>query len=213
MMQTRLESISIGKYTVELFVPDPKTVQEDYRRQILKDGDTPFPYWTKIWPAALSMTEFLSGNTHLIQNKKVLELAAGLGLPSLYSARYANEVCCSDYLPEAVAVMQQSAKHNQLPNMQCMLLNWNHLPEDLIADTLLLSDINYDPIVFEALYLLIQFFLNKGSTVILSTPQRLMAKPFIDRLAVFCIQQRELTVLHLNMPVLTMVMVLKKLPV
>jgi predicted nicotinamide N-methyase len=213
MMQTRLESISIGKYTIELLVPVPESVQQTYRLQIQKDSNTAFPYWTKIWPAAISMTEFLSGNTHLIKNKKVLELAGGLGLPSLYAAHYANEVCCSDYLPEAVAVMEQSVKHNKLTNMQCGLLNWNHLPEDLLADTLLLSDINYDPIVFETLYLLIQGFLNRGCTVILSTPQRLMAKPFIDRLAALCIQQQELTVIHQNMPVLTMVMVLKKLPV
>lgn len=209
-LPTTLQSIPCGTHNIELFVPNPAEVEKRYRQQMQEDAATPFPYWTQIWPAALSMIQFLVQHTHYIQNKKVLELAAGLGLQSLLAAKYATEVCCSDYLPEAILVMQKSVQHNQLRNMYCMLADWNHLPPELTADTLLLSDINYDPAAFEILYAVIQYFLDKCTTIILSTPQRLMAKPFIDRLTPWCIQQQEITVMHAKQPVLTMVMVLKK---
>jgi hypothetical protein len=35
--------------------------------------------------------------------------------------------------------------------MEAALLDWNALPEDLAADVVLLSDINYEPEAFDAL--------------------------------------------------------------
>ncbi len=210
MLSTQLQNISCGSHQIELFVPNADEVQKRYKQQLQLDAPTPFPYWTQVWPAAVAMSQFLDEHTDFIKNKKVLELAAGLGLPSLLAAQYASEVCCSDYLPEAVTVQQQSAKHNQLQNMYCIVADWNSLSTQLSADTLLLSDINYDPAVFEILYQLLHRFLEQGTTIILSTPQRLMAKPFVDRLNKWCILQQEISIIHLHKPVLTMVMVLKK---
>ncbi len=78
--------------------------------------------------------------------------------------------------------MQQSIQENKLENIDAMLIDWNHMPNDLSVDVLLLSDINYEPQTFETLFNVVISFLEKGTTILLSTPQRLMAKPFIDRL-------------------------------
>ena len=50
------------------------------------------------------------------------------------------------------------------------------------AEVLILSDVNYDPTQFETLTKLIDKFIHQGCTIILSTPQRIMASPFIQKL-------------------------------
>lgn len=195
---------------VQLAVPDFEEIQRFY---VLDKRESDFPYWAKIWPSAVALTEFLQQNIAYIQHKNVLELAAGIGLPSLFSAAYASHVCCSDYLPDAVKLLQQNIQLNQLKNVNAQLLNWQLLPDNLEADVLLLSDINYHPAAFEVLYQVMKRFLEKGSTIILSTPQRLVAKDFIAQLLPWCVVNEELTVDELAGPVLINVFVLQQLNV
>jgi predicted nicotinamide N-methyase len=149
-----------------------------------------FPYWAQIWPAATALSTFLDHHNDYVFDKQVLELAAGLGLPSLVAAATgAKKVCVSDESEEAVQVLQLAINHNHFNKMESRRLNWHQLPEDLHPDVLLLSDINYDPAEFDTLFHVLTGFLQKGTLIILSTPQRLLAKPFISRLMPWCIQQ------------------------
>ncbi len=194
----QLEHLERPGYTIDLFVPHAKEVQDNYLRQKVGQPELPFPHWSKLWAAGLAMADFIHQHPEMVQNKKVLELAAGLGLPSMVAARYAQSVCCTDYLAESVATMTRSARHLQLSNVTCTLIDWNFLPDDLTADTLLLSDINYDPDQFDQLYQVMQRFIQQGTRILLTTPQRLMSKPFIEKLLPFCSQQVEMSVLHLQ---------------
>jgi methyltransferase-like protein 23 len=195
-LSLQLQRLERPGYTIELFVPDAQEVQDNYFQQKQVQLSVPFPHWTKLWPAALAMADFIQQHSELIQDKNVLELAAGLGLPGFVAARYAKAVCCSDYLEEAVATMARSVQHLQLSNVTCQVLDWNHLPGELTTDVLLLSDINYDPDQFDQLYQVLQRFLQQDATIVLTTPQRLMAKPFIEKLLPFCKQQYEMTVFY-----------------
>lgn len=185
-----------GTHQLELCIPDVGYIQRLYRDQKHHNPQTPFPYWTQVWPAALAMAEFLARHPEYVQQKKVLELAAGLGLPSLLAARWAKHVYCSDYLPEAVAVIKQSVRHNALSNVTPLVLDWNQLPSDLTTDVLLLSDINYEPSAFSTLYAVLRQFLEKGTTIVLSTPQRLMAKPFIEQILPLAERREEIVIGH-----------------
>lgn len=187
----QLQHIQRPGYSIDLFIPDPEEVQELYFLEKQKNVNTPFPHWTKLWPAALALADFIHLHPELTRNKTVLELAAGLGLPSFAAARNASSLCCSDYLQDAVDVISRSAAHLNFPNIDCKLLDWNHLPEDLHADVLLLSDINYDTSAFDQLFQVLLRFIQQHSTIILSTPQRLMAKPFIEKLLPFSQHQEE----------------------
>ena len=175
-----------------LYVPN----QEQVRHLYQQNTTAPFPYWARLWPAAIAMGRWLVENISLLRNKKVLELAAGLALPSLIAAHCAGEVCCSDYLPEPLAVVARSIAHHQLTSIQCQLLNWHHLPADIETDILLLSDVNYHPSEFDALMRVIMHFLHKGTRIVLTTPQRLAAKPFIEKLLPFCTTQKEMAIDH-----------------
>ena len=148
-----------------------------------------FPYWSKLWPAAVAISTYLEQHSHLIKSKKVLELAAGLGLPSLVSARYAAEVICTDLDEDAVKIAHLSALHCGIKNMRCEVLNWNNIPNDFEADTVLLSDVNYDANDFPDLLRVIQNFRENGTQIMLATPQRMVAKSFAESLLPFCKEQ------------------------
>jgi predicted nicotinamide N-methyase len=200
----------IGPHRLQAYVPDIKAMQE-YYLQGKKNNDTiPFPYWSQVWPAALGLCEYLEKHLDILKDKKIIELGAGIGLPSLLAARYAKEVCVSDYVAEAVELIQRSVLHNQLQNVQCRLLNWNEIPGTITADVILLSDVNYDPGSFDELYETLLGFLYKGTILILSTPQRLMAKPFIEQLLPFCKDKAEIPVLINQQETLITVMMLKQ---
>jgi predicted nicotinamide N-methyase len=177
-----LHTIEIGSIKVDMYVPDPESVRKKYAVEKTRDTETPFPFWAKIWPSAFALAEYLNGNPDIIKGKSVLELAGGLGLPSIVAAMYAEHVCYSDFIQNAVDVAKKNMELNQLANVDCRVYNWHYLPEDLSVDILLLSDINYEPKEFDQLIAVCEKFLLSGTTIILTTPGRIMAKDFIDRL-------------------------------
>jgi predicted nicotinamide N-methyase len=200
-----LKKIRLGKDEIQLLVPEPEAIKSAYQ-----EGYISFPYWSRVWPAAKALAQFIILNPAYTEAKRVVELGAGLGLPSLIAARNAMRVLCTDYVPEAVAIAEQSAAHLHLQNFRAEVMDWRHLPQDLEADVLLLSDINYDPVAFSALQAVVAAFLQKETTVLLSTPQRLMAKEFIAPLLVDCTHQEEIGIRDKAKVVMTSVLVLKR---
>jgi predicted nicotinamide N-methyase len=186
---------SFNNMSLELLVPVPSALKANYEELLQQGYAVPFPYWAQLWPAATALSTFLDNHHEYVFDKQVLELAAGLGLPSLVAAASgAKNVCVTDHAAEAVQVLQQTINHNHFNNMESCRLDWHQLSGNLQPDVLLLSDINYDPAEFDTLFQVLTGFLQKGALIILSTPQRLMAKPFISRLMPWCIQQENLQV-------------------
>lgn len=168
-----------------LYIPDPDQVRTVYEKQLIKDPATAFPFWAKIWASSWALTSFLENKLQLVEGKKVLEIGAGIGLPSFSVAHAAESLIISDQAAEAVVLMEKNIEHLGLRNAKALCLDWNHFPEGINADVALLSDINYAPEEFEALLKLIQRFLEQGSTIIIATPQRIMATPFVAALEPF----------------------------
>lgn len=185
----QLQHFTFNEVAIGMYVPDAAHVQQWYIQQKVIDDNAIFPYWSKVWTAAYALAAFITAHPYYIENKKVLELACGLALPSLVAAKYASHIWCSDNVPDAVEVVKQSVMFNGFKNVTATVLDWEKIPAEIVADVILLSDINYEPERFDALYNLLSLFLHNGTTIILSTPQRLMAKPFIERLRPFVIQQ------------------------
>jgi predicted nicotinamide N-methyase len=204
-----LKKFQLQDFSFALLVPQQTAVQQAYQQQQLLDANTPFPYWAKVWPSAIGLSFFLHQHASYITNKSVLEVAAGLGLPSLVAAKWASTVCCSDYLKAPLAFAKASALHHQLHNINYRLINWANLPHDIETDVLLLSDINYEPAAFVLLFNMITHFLSKQTTIILSTPQRLLAKPFIEQLLPFCKLQQLIDVKENGKSVSIVILVLQ----
>jgi predicted nicotinamide N-methyase len=197
-LKTTLQTFRFGEYQFNAFVPEPLALQQTFAKQVETDRLAPAPYWAQVWAAAYALCHFLATEPEYIKDKKLMELAAGLGLPSFLAAQIAGSVICSDISTEAVAIMERSIDQNEYRNCKAMVVDWNNLPTDLSADVILLSDINYEPKEFESLYKVIHQFILKGCTIILSTPQRLMAKPFIERLEKFIIHRITVTITELQ---------------
>ncbi|WP_460683934.1 class I SAM-dependent methyltransferase [Niabella aquatica] len=174
---------------MELYVPDADAIRRYYADN--KSG----AYWAQIWPAAIGLCRFLNRYPEYILDKKVLELAAGVGLPGLFAARQAKKITITDKEPLAEAFIAASAAHLQLPNVTAATLDWTEAPKAELPDVILLSDVNYESSVFEELQKVIEYFLAHHTTVIVSTPQRLVAKPFVISLLPYCIFQWNDTVL------------------
>lgn len=209
-------NISLEHYTfrwhdvqLTIYVPEPVTVQQHYLQLKENDPQTPFPYWTRIWPSSLALARFLIQHKNYVAGKYVVELAAGLGLPSLVASQWAKRVDCSDYSEEAMQVLERTIAYNQIHNVFCHTWDWNLLPTHLQPEVLLLSDVNYEPAQFDNLFRTLELFINKGATVLLSTPQRLMAKSFLERLLVWKKHQEEVLIGEPGQEVTVTVLVLQ----
>lgn len=187
-----MEQFVFGPHAIALCLPQPSAVY-----QVFVNNDTKAaPYWSRLWPSALGLCTYLAANPAVVAGKQVVELAAGLGLPSLLAAQWANSVLSTDCEGEAIQFIAASASANQLTNLDTGILDWAQLDTIHNPDVILLSDINYDPAAFHILQQQLQQALAKGATLLLSTPQRLMAKPFIESLLPWCTRQETVEVVY-----------------
>lgn len=174
-----------------IYIPDYEQVKHIYASLLKLDPTTPFPFWAKLWPSSIALLDVLKAHPHLIENKHVLEIAAGIGLPSLMMADITKSIQISDYEKEAVALLQKNIEYLKLQNAEALQIDWNNVTENLHPEVILLSDVNYDPTQFDPLINLIVKFIHQGSTVILSTPQRIMASPFVQKLEAYIINRHD----------------------
>ncbi len=201
-----IQTIDILGSSVQLVVPEAAWIKQRFEQQLKEAPETPPPFWAQVWPSAIALTEFLAENPTLVAGKKVIELGAGLGLPALFAARTALSVFCTDYLAEPLAFVDASIEKDGLDNMKTGLLDWHQqIP---YAEIVLASDINYHPNSFESLLNCLSKALENGVTIILATPQRLLAKPFIAALAPWTKSNHERIINYQSVPVPISIMLL-----
>jgi predicted nicotinamide N-methyase len=208
-MQYPVQLTQIGAEKA-IYIPAYEAVKTIYADLLALDPATPFPYWAKVWPSATALHNVLQKHPSLIRDKTVLELGAGIGLPSLLMASEAKTIQISDYDFEAVELLQKNIEHLELENAEALKLDWNALPETIHPEVIILSDVNYDPTQFKTLTKLIQKFIHQGCTIILSTPQRIMASPFVQKLEEYIIERHEALVDENGIPKEISILVLSK---
>ena len=167
---------------LSIYIPDYEQVRIIYESLIKTDPTAPFPFWAKLWPSSTAIIQYLKANPDWVIGKNVLEIGAGLGLPSFLIADIAKTIQVSDYAPEAIELMETNIQQLPFTNIQAIQLDWNHVPDAIQPEIVLLSDVNYNPDEFDNLIALIKRFIEQGAVVILSTPQRIMASPFVNAL-------------------------------
>jgi predicted nicotinamide N-methyase len=208
-MQYPVQLTQIGAEKA-IYIPAYEAVKTFYADLLALDPATPFPYWAKVWPSAIALHNVLQKHPILIKDKNVIELGAGIGLPSLMMADIAKSIQISDYNLDAVELLRKNIEHLELENAEALKLDWNALPETIHPEVIILSDVNYDPTQFETLTKLIEKFIHQGSTVILSTPQRIMASSFVQKLEGFIIERHEALVDENGIPKEISILVLSK---
>ncbi|QES90256.1 class I SAM-dependent methyltransferase [Rhizosphaericola mali] len=190
------KSTNIFEYNYKLVhinvcIPNLATLKLKYENSLQDNPNINFPYWGQIWESAVALSDFIVDHPALFYDKKILELAAGLGLPSFVVSNFAQKVICSDYAKASLNYSEQTKLLNGLENVDIMQIDWNNIPSHLQPDIVLISDLNYEPQYFEELYFVLIALLNRGIKIFLATPQRLLAKPFIEKILEFAKHQEE----------------------
>jgi predicted nicotinamide N-methyase len=100
------------------------------------------PYWAELWPSGVALAEHVE--TVDVRGLRVLELGAGLGLPSLAAALGGAEVLATDWAEDAVALLRANAERNHV-RLRAELVRWDE-PEAFRAgwDIVLAADVLYE---------------------------------------------------------------------
>jgi predicted nicotinamide N-methyase len=191
-----------GPYRVSLLLPELEHIHASWVSGLTEklsageagSGKQGFPFWAKVWPAARAMCIYLSGHPDLFRHQRVLEIGAGLGLPSLLCAMEASSVMCTDLSAEAMQFAEASASFNGLENVRCMVLDWTKYPQSLPCDLLLMSDVNYAPEAFPYLLRMLAQYRQQQATILLATPQRLSGRSFAESILPWVSHTEEIVV-------------------
>jgi predicted nicotinamide N-methyase len=145
-------------------------------------ADERIPYWAELWPSAVGLAMHLGADKSLVENKTVLEIGGGLGLPALVAAALGGLVTSTDYLPDAVDFAKKNAAINHITNIHFKTFDWRKAEGAEKCDVLLASDVAYEQSQFDHLRTAFTHLVKPGGLILLSEPNRYIAEPFIESL-------------------------------
>jgi predicted nicotinamide N-methyase len=147
------------------------------------DDTDMIPYYADLWPSAEALAKILVKNRELIKNKDVLELGAGLSLPSLICGKLgANRVVASDYHPDNSFQVFRNAELNSL-DIGYMQLDWSSLNEKNAEkfDIIIGSDLLYEKKSVKILVNCVKHMLKDNGMFILADPGRDHIQDAVDQ--------------------------------
>ncbi len=187
MFETKPVQFRFGGMAVEVLVPDAAQAAEYFQERPLAERADGF--WTRVWPSALAICEYLSRHVELVRGKTVWEIGAGLALPSLFCAQWANHVYSTDISVDAVNSIKQSVRHNGIKNMEAAVWDIAAGATACPADLVIMSDINYAQHLHAPLLSLLMSALYNHQTILLATPDRVAGRDFLNTLLPYCIHR------------------------
>lgn len=186
MYQTEIINLSIGEHSFRLH--QVTNVDEVFESLIQADPssieviDERIPYWTELWPAAIAMSEYILDHAESLKDKTVLEVACGLGLPSIAAGTIGAKVIASDYIQDAVDFAEKNWNANHQHPASFEVLDWRAIQLHTWPDVILASDIAYEKRFQDLLPSVINDWVQHGVEVIFTEPGRSTAIDFISTL-------------------------------
>lgn len=137
------ETVTVAGLTVEVRRPrsaEDLIDEEEYAR------DERLPYWADLWPSGQVLAEWVA--TRPMAGMRVIELGAGLALPSLMALRQGADVLATDWYPEALEFARANAERAGLPPLRTMVVDWGAPSAEVFAegtfDLVMGADILYE---------------------------------------------------------------------
>ncbi|HEY5058604.1 MAG TPA: 50S ribosomal protein L11 methyltransferase [Gaiellaceae bacterium] len=144
------------------------------------DEDEFLPYWAELWPSGPALARAVAGLA--TAGARVLELGAGLGLPSLAAALLGADVLATDWAAEAVDLLRRNAERNEIV-LRAACVRWDK-PALLLREApwqlVLGADLLYERRNGD---LLLELLPRLGTDVLLADPGRPFAQGFLERAA------------------------------
>jgi predicted nicotinamide N-methyase len=144
------------------------------------DDDEFLPYWAELWASGVALAAAVGAAD--LAGARVLELGAGLGLPSLAAAIRGADVLATDWAEDAVELLRVNARRNRVV-LRAERVRWDD-PALLLADApwdlVLGADLLYESRNADQLLALLPVL---GADVLLADPGRPFVRGFLERAA------------------------------
>jgi predicted nicotinamide N-methyase len=144
------------------------------------------PYWAELWPSGVALAAHVGRRD--LRGRRVLELGAGLGLPSLAAALRGADVLATDWAEDAVALLQANAERNGVA-LRVEVARWDD-PARFGSgwDLVLAADVLYEARNADQLLALLPRL--EAREIVLAEPGRPFAKDFLAQFDVEEIGER-----------------------
>ena len=144
------------------------------------------PYWAELWPSGAALAAHVGRRD--LRGRRVLELGAGLGLPSLAAALRGADVLATDWAEDAVALLQANAERNGVA-LRVEVARWDD-PARFGSgwDLVLAADVLYEARNADQLLALLPRL--EAREIVLAEPGRPFAKDFLAQFDVEEIGER-----------------------
>ncbi len=124
-----------------------------------------FPFWVKIWEASLVLSEFLA-KIPPKQDRRILELGAGMAVPGMVASSLGHHVTVTDYEDEIMDFVRVSAIFNACDDLKCEALDWFEPREDMGQFEIIIgSELLFHPRFFPPLLNVIKKYLAPSGVV------------------------------------------------
>ncbi len=175
----REESFTHGDLSLRIALP---ASPEDLIDEADFGADERLPYWAELWPSARALARFLLDEPSL--DSPAIELGCGVALPSLALRHRGIDTLATDYYEDALGFADYNACLNGYADLQTLLLDWRHPPEDLPRVPLVVAaDVLYERRNGEALLSLLPGLVSPGGQIIIADPGRVHLSAFRDAVA------------------------------
>jgi predicted nicotinamide N-methyase len=140
------------------------------------DDDEFLPYWAELWASGVALAKAVPALD--VAGRRVLELGAGLGLPSLAAALCGADVLATDWAEDAVSLLRANATRNSI-RLRARRVRWDE-PDPLLRgapwDLVLCADVLYEE---RNAAQLLELLPKLGGEVVLADSGRPFAKSFL----------------------------------
>jgi len=142
------------------------------------DDEEFLPYWAELWQSGVALAAAVG--VLELRGSRVLELGAGLGLPSLAAALRGADVLATDWADDAVELLRLNAGRNRV-GLRAERVRWDE-PAPLVEEApwalVLGADLLYERRNADQL---LELLPQLGADVLLADPGRPFAKGFLER--------------------------------
>lgn len=132
-------------------------------------GNAPeFPFWVKIWEASVILADHIA-KLPPDDDRRILEVGAGMSLPGMVAASQGHSVTVTDYEEEILDFVRVSAAMNRCgSNLECRRLDWFEPEEMGQFEIILASEVAFHERFFQPLIDVLKNYLAPGGVIFMA---------------------------------------------